>query len=100
MNVNDFTYQFSKKLDGAYILRRKRFCPKARWVLHGEATTSREINGNEAVNGGWPSCEGTEEGSSSVSYPKSLVASPRNPEIALGKNRLAMPTIDSIPGLY
>ena len=97
MNVNDFTYQFSKNLIYDFDIR---FCPKARWVLHGEATTSRKINGNEAVNGGWPSCEGTEEGSSSVSYPKSLVASPRNPEIVLGKNRLAMPTIDSIPGFY
>ena len=40
-----------------YSLRRKRFCPKARWVLHGEATISQGTN-----NSGRPSCEGTEEG--------------------------------------
>ena len=58
-----------------YSLRRKRFCPKALWVLHGEATISRETN-----NSGRPSREGADEGFLSVSHSKALAASPRNAE--------------------
>ena len=71
-----------------YSLRMKRFRPKALWVLHGEATISRETN-----NSGRPSCEGAEEGFLSVSHSKALAASPRNAESALGQNRPAMHTM-------